>query len=246
MLKRLDARLCICLLAIIAVAASPAGAALVNLTPAAGTSNSATSVTLADLVGGNVMGLTVGDKTFTGFSYSPSGDMPTAANVNVLGFKDGAGNWGVTFQGAFLDLPGGGASDAAVRFVVGVAPGQTAPNPRKITDAHLQLGGVGMGANSFFTVDESFAPDSNNTLSAFMSTIAPGGTQLNDSTIFGTPLTTLHVTKDILALAGAGSFLPARATVIDQSFSQTPIPEPATVMLGLTGLALVGVNRRRG
>ena len=107
-MHRPDSRTVMAILALAAVAclsATPASAALVNLTPAAGATNSQTSVTLASLQVGQDMGIVVGDKIFTGFSYSRVGDMPAATDVNVLGFRDVDGNWGVTFQGAFLDLP---------------------------------------------------------------------------------------------------------------------------------------------
>ena len=44
--------------------------------------------------------------------------MPVANDVLVLGFKDPDGNWGVSFHGTFVDLPGGGFSDALIRFMV--------------------------------------------------------------------------------------------------------------------------------
>ncbi len=103
------------------MAAAPVRAAFIDLTPTNGV-NSSTSVLLSDLISGTVMGVTVGDKIFSGFNYSFLGDMPSAVNVQVLGFKDADGNWGVSFHGAFLDLPGGGASDAAVRFNVDIDP----------------------------------------------------------------------------------------------------------------------------
>jgi PEP-CTERM motif len=224
--------------------ANSCSAALIDLTPTNGV-NSSTSVSLGDLVSGQVMGVTVGDKVFTGFNYSPIGDMPPATAVQVLGFKDPDGNWGVSFHGSFVDLPGDGASDALLRFMVQVNPDQTRLG-RKISDAHLFLGGVGAGPQSVFTVDESFL-QYNNSLSTFYSTInAPPITQkLNDSTVFTTPTPVLNVTKDIFALAGPDSTQPARATVIDQSFSQV-VPEPATLaMLGLAGLGLAGFVRRR-
>jgi len=201
-------------------------------------------VPLSDLTSGAVMGVTVGDKIFTGFNYSFLGDMPSAVNVQVLGFKDPTGNWGVSFHGAFLDLPGGGASDAAIRFNVDIDPAFLARGTR-ISDAHLFLNGSGVGPDSVFTVDESFLGN-NQTLHAFVSTIGGGGTQMSDSTVFDPKLQTLHVTKDILALAGPNSFLPARATVIDQSFSQSsPVPEPAVAMLSLLGMVGFGLTRKR-
>ena len=65
--------------------ATSAQAALINLTPAGTAGNSNTSVKLSDLLSGQVEGIKVGDKDFTGFSYSTIGDMPNAADVNVLG-----------------------------------------------------------------------------------------------------------------------------------------------------------------
>jgi hypothetical protein len=238
--------LSVALLLVATTAATSTRAAFINLTPAAGQANSATSVKLSDLIAGTngIDGITVGDKNINGFVYAPLGDMPASSSIDVLGFRDPSGNWGVTFHGAFLDLPGGGVSDAMLRFVVNVDPAALRQGFR-ISDAHLFLNGVGVGPDSLFAVDESFSPDSNNTLHAFMSTINGGGTQLSDSTVFNPTLGTLHVTKDILAIAAAEGALPARATVIDQSFSQV-IPEPASLaltMLGLIGLAAYRRNR---
>jgi hypothetical protein len=190
------------------------------------------------------MGLQVGDKIFTGFNYSRIGDMPVPEDVLVLGFRDPDGNWGVSFHGPFVDLPGNGFSDALIRFMVEVAPAQSNSGVR-ISDAHLFLGGVGMGPNSMFSVDESFL-GLDNTLSAIRSTFPPGANKLSDVTFFDPLQQKLFVTKDIFAVAGDGSGQAARATVIDQSFSQTVIPEPATLALAVLGsFAAIGVRRRR-
>src|SRR5262249_13038699 len=151
---------------------------LIDLTPTNGV-NSTTSVKLSDLVSGEVMGISVGDKQFTGFNYSPIGDMPTGANVNVFGFKDPDGNWGITFSSnTFMDLPGGGPSDALIRYVVQVDPASVQQGWR-ISDAHMFLGAPSVGPNSVFIVDESFL-ENNQTLHTFVSTLGPGGTQTLD------------------------------------------------------------------
>ena len=231
------------LIAAVCVATQPCDAALINLTPTNGV-NSQDSVSLGSLVSGATEGIQVGDKLFTGFNYSRIGDMPLASDVNVLGFRDPFGNWGISFHGAFVDLPGNGFSDALIRFVVDIDPVFLQQGYR-ISDAHLFLGGVGVGENSAFIVDESFL-GLNETMSVFKSTINQGGTKLSDSAYFDPTMTRLHVTKDVFALAAEGSSLPARATVIDQSFSQTNIPEPATLMiLALGSFGLISKVRRR-
>jgi hypothetical protein len=65
-----------------------------------------------------------------------------------------------------------------------------------------------------------------------------------DVTFFTPPTKKLNVQKDILGLAlpGGGS---ATMSMVDQTFSQIQIPEPATPML-LFGTALaIGSRRRR-
>src|SRR4051794_29992871 len=50
--------------------------------------------------------IAAGDKTFTNFTYNQTGDMPPAALVNVIPITDTAGNFGIRFQGAFIDTTG--------------------------------------------------------------------------------------------------------------------------------------------
>jgi hypothetical protein len=224
---------------------SQASAALIDLTPAGGNGTvSATAVSLASLLADPTGSVTVGDKVFTGFGYSGTNNMPTAANINVLGLKDALGNWGLRFQGGFQDAPGGGSSDAHISFAVEVAAAQAALGWR-ISDAHLAINGAATGGDeSYFIVDESLS--NGQTLEAYTTTLGPGNTPVNkftDSKIFA-PVLKLNVVKDILAEAASGNFLPARGTVIDQSFSQ--IPEPASIgLLGTAVFALVGFARRR-
>jgi len=221
--------------AVFALSVVTAQAAFMTLDP----NDSNDFVLLSDLINGQVEGVNVGDKTFSEFFYSTlQNDMPDADRISVFGFEDADGNFGVSFHGAFIDLPGGGPSDALLRFTVEVSA-QAAAQGFRITDAHLFAGGLGVGENSVFTVDESFQSN-NKVMNVFGTTLGgPLETKLSDWVDFDELYTRLRVTKDIFALAGDGSNLPARTTVIDQSFSQTQIPEPATI--GLVGLALIGI-----
>lgn len=205
------------------------------------------AVTLLDLLDGTVDGVSVGDKIFTDFLYStlPNDDMPLPQDVNVLGFEDLDGNFGISFHGVFQDLPGDNKpSDALIRFTVDISPDFLEQGYR-ISDAHLFIGGVGVGENSYLTVDESFQ-GVNSTLNAYATTL---GGQLNqvlsDEVIFDQVYTRLRVSKDILAFANAEADLPARTTVVDQSFSQIIIPEPTTFMIGAVCGVSILVTRKR-
>jgi len=234
----------VALAAIVCLTAAPAVAALIDLTPAVGQANSVGAAMMADLLADPTAGVVVGDKVFTGFSYVRMGDMPVAADVRVLGFRDLNNNWGISLQGAFLDLPGGTLSDAVVRYMVEVSSARAALGFR-IADANLVVHSVGLGDESSFRVEESFAEKPNEGLSAFATTLGAGPEerQLSDSVIFGTPVVKLSVVKQILAAAASTGNQPARSTLIDQSFSQ--IPEPTMlVMASLSAVAIAAARRR--
>jgi hypothetical protein len=117
----------------------------------------------------------------------------------------------------------------------------------KISDGHLYLGGVGVDVNSRIEVNENVSEQKGFLLHGFQSETAGGqvSQQLTDARNFIPPQPTLHVTKFITASAGTGSNLPARLSVIDQSFSQI-VPEPATQALALfAALGFAVVGRRR-
>jgi hypothetical protein len=185
--------------------------------------------------------LVVGDKTFSNFGYLFGGDMPPPTSVNVTGIIDNDGNYGIRFQGAFMDLPSTlGGSDALITYDV------EAGENFLISDAHVQGNPNVLGPIGSMSVTETFLPlgaggeytmeiyDDENSNSA----------QLVDVTFFTPPTKKLNVQKDILGLAlpGGGS---ATMSMVDQTFSQIQIPEPATPML-LFGTALaIGSRRRR-
>jgi len=200
--------------------------------------------TLANVPGATIV---VGDKTFGGFTYTTTGDMPAASLVNVVPIQDDFGNFGIRFQGAFIDTAGAaGGSDALITYDV------TAGANRLISDAHLQGNPSRLGLFGSMSVTETFLPLGANgefTMKIYDDqNVNPP--KLVDSTIFTTPTKTLHVQKDILGLAKVNPNSPtAPSTVtlsfVDQSFSQIIIPEPATMALLFAGTFGFVLMRRR-
>jgi len=175
--------------------------------------------------------ITCGDKLFNNFTYSASGDMPAGSGVNVV-CKTVAGNLGLEFQGAFGDTPTSpGGSDALISYIV------TVTDPRfVITDAHIYGNPAILppGGTGIMSVTDTFHPDAPNIMSIF--DIKPDfPNQLSDFTTFATGYKTLHVQKDIFGFALRGF---ATMSFVDQTYSQTGVPEPGT--LGLLGIGLLG------
>lgn len=183
------------------------------------------AVPLSDLIAGQT--LVVGDKTFSGFGYTKVGDMPEAADVNVIPITSG-GHYGVRFQGGFIDLVGGSVSDSLITFSV------EAPDPL-INAAELLANGAAPGGG-VATITETFLPELTTTLLTISS-----GANMSDSVSFDPPLKKLNVQKDILLLAGDE---PATISFVDQVFRQ--VPEPASMSLAAcAAMTCLMVRRRR-
>lgn len=208
------------------------------------------SIKLNLLTAGEIPGVVVGDKLFKEFVYSWAGDMPAPENVNVTAIVDSNQNYGIRFQGTFIDLPGDtSGSDASVSFTVNVTDGR-----HKITDAHLAsaIFADTTTPGSFGSIDESFlgnSPQILGTMHVFKSTMGQGGQKFEDNIVFDSTYEVLRVQKDIFALAAQTANAPVRMTFIDQTFSQvdTEVPEPSTasLMLVFGCVTLSGLSRQR-
>lgn len=191
--------------------------------------------------------ITVGDKVFTNFTYTFTGDMPAPALVNVLPILDDANNLGIRFQGAFIDTTGAvGGSDALITYKV------TADAFHLISDAHLEGNPVRLGALGSISVAETFLPlgaQGQYTMKIYDDqNVNPP--KLVDNTVFATPVQSLNVQKDILGLAKVNPQspdLPSTVTLsfVDQTFSQINVPEPAAFALIFASVVGLGLVRRR-
>jgi hypothetical protein len=184
-----------------------------------------------------------GNLVFDQFTYSATGQMPSAANVMVSPFVDASGNPGLRFTGGFTDAYDSGgvqqASDATLTYRVTSLAGplrniQLAGNP--------QITGPGDGLMS---VVETIDPPNQQPIQLEIHDSVNNGVaslKLQDSAMLP-PLPSLQVvSKDILAL-NLGGF--PTESVVDQTFSVN-IPEPASLLvLGGVILAAAGFRWRR-
>jgi hypothetical protein len=189
------------------------------------------SVTLDQLVAGQ--SLTVGDKLFTQFSYSKSGDMPAASGITVQGIIDN-GNYGILLSGTFQDLFGGSASDALIKFDV------TVLDPGKVITAVNLFGDPSVTGSGIASVTETFLPLPGS-MKIFKSSLHTGTDSASHTLSSGQ--TQISVQKDILAFAADANSV-AGFTFIGQTFVQTPVPGSLALLLG-GALALLPVYRHR-
>ena len=196
--------------------------------------------TLADLL---VPGATIEvkgpgyDFLFSGFSYSPTGDMPAAADVNVSAVSF-AGSAGLEFTGAFGAPPAGPSSDALLSYTVTSELGA-------ITEAHITGNPAVLGSGTMAVTDTLYVPGTTTSVGQLtINDAEPAPGLKNTDQLFGLNDPSLTVKKDIIAQSVTGA---VTMSYVDQTYSiadpapiaSTAVPEPASFALlgiGLSGL----------
>jgi hypothetical protein len=216
------------------------------------------AVTLGSLAisGGTVVS---GDKTFSNFSCiinAPTNGGVNATpftcnDINVVPIGPGTspasfdGNLGLLFTGS-MDFNNSGPNTSVLDFVINYRV--TAPS-NKITDIGLFVGGIAFGGNcnnspncnvsiGETALDHDLSgANAHASVSVNDNDLSDPPGELSDKLLFGTPLRSVDVTKDVRLQAIASGR--AGISDIQQTFSQTAIPEPRTaaLMLGF-GLAI--------
>ncbi len=190
----------------------------------------------------------VGDKIFTMSQNAFLSDQFNASNIFISAVINDDPMTGVGFRlaGAFNDTPGDSVvSGFMLSYSVEVAP-EFAAQGYMIQNGQLRFNGAATGNGSFARVDETMR-------TAGDMLIGTGNVEATEAgpNVYGLnfaasePTTRINVVKNVRFFASGDSGT-SSASFVDQGFGQiVMIPLPTTAGLGLAGLGMVALRRRR-
>lgn len=210
-------------------------AAVVGMAAAIQTSQAAISgtdygatATLAQLDNGGGY-LSAGDKTFYGFDYTQFGLQGFDANaINVNVSIDGQGVYYLTWNGLMQTTS---AADLTLFYTVTASAGQINMIDQSYTGSGLLAIDETVSANGYYG-----QPLASSHLDG-----QKNGDFVGDNLYVDPAQTTLYVIKDI-AMSTSESVPLTTISIVSQSFHQTVVPEPSTVVAGALLLLPFGVS----
>ena len=198
---------------------------------------SAEPILLSELIASNGS-VVAGNSLFDLFQVTPIGEMPMPDAINVIPIQDAQGNFGIRFQGGFLDGPNDGPSSLTISYRATVSNNEDvfsgvmlAGNPASIGQALVQVRLDLPGVNG----DDPLIFDSQT-----------DGTLLMDHANIQPMLGTMNIDLFISAHV-TGPSSAATASFVDMTFGQTNIPEPSGLTSNLIAMAglMLPLRRRR-
>jgi hypothetical protein len=205
--------------------------------------------TLADVIGRQFQ---VGDKIFTMGANAFLSDQFNASQIFISAVINADPMTGMGFRltGAFNDTNPGDADPSGfmLSYTVNVSP-EFAAQGYRITEGQLRFNGSASGAGSFARVDETMRAAGDMLIgTGHVEASAAGPNTYEHRFTPSEALTQISVVKDVRFFAN-GLDGTSTASFVDQAFGQTVvmnvIPLPGTAGLGLAGLSVVALRRRR-
>ena len=190
--------------------------------------------------------LEVGDKVFSDFVLNPysEGIEPNFNKMYVQGVQDTTtGDYGLRFNGFLWSVGSGQTIAVDLSFKVSILPD---PNYKdyRIEDVWLYLTGVGAAGTGRVTVGENVWDDFPGTQVAYLyCTYDANGVYLKDHAEFA-PLKEIYIQTKYIVVEGGPSGS-AHFSEFFQFYSQSQVPEPATlVLLGTAGIWIFTRKKR--
>lgn len=178
-----------------------------------------------------------GNSRFDQFTVLQTGDMPFPDAINVMPIQDANGNFGIRFQGGFVDTVAPGPSELTISYRATVLD----ESQGLFTGAQLAGNAVAVGQATVEVHVDLMGANLSEPLTIYDDSVA--GTMLLNSAMIHPGVAGANI--DLFVSAESNAPLAAGTlSFIDMTFQQTHMPEP-NHMLSLTLMGAVFLLQRR-
>jgi len=185
--------------------------------------------------------LSIGDKTFSGFGYTPN--LLTSFDASLITVTASVGTdgtyyltWGGNISLNTIGTTANATADLLLTYTVAASAG---------TISMIDQSYTGSSQNGALAIDETVKNAAGaGVASSHLDLNSLNGNSVGPNLNVNGSYSTLYVTKDIgLATGAGGGFV--TISQVSQSFHQTAVPEPSTVVAGALLLLPFGVSTLR-